>query len=108
MNVLPTIDPVCSRSRAAPGVATVISAQPRNIGGFVVGRVLPAAVRRRVGPFVFFDHMGPADLAPGDGLDVRPHPHIGFATVTYLFDGEIVHRDSLGSRQPIRPGTSTG
>jgi redox-sensitive bicupin YhaK (pirin superfamily) len=57
-----------------------------------------------VGPFIFFDHMGPAALAPGDGLDVRPHPHIGLATVTYLFDGEILHRDSVGSVQPIRPG----
>ena len=69
-----------------------------------MGRVLPAEARRHVGPFVFFDHMGPADFAAGHGLDVRPHPHIGLATVTYLFDGEIVHRDSLGSHQPIRPG----
>jgi redox-sensitive bicupin YhaK (pirin superfamily) len=69
-----------------------------------VGRVLPAAACRHVGPFVFFDHIGPTDLAPGHGLDVRPHPHIGLATVTYLFEGEIVHRDSLGSHQPIRPG----
>ncbi|MET0342752.1 MAG: pirin family protein, partial [Polyangiales bacterium] len=67
-------------------------------------RVLPAPLRRRVGPFTFFDHMGPAELAPGDGMNVRPHPHIALATVTYLFDGEIVHRDSVGSLQAIRPG----
>src|SRR4051812_49069932 len=72
--------------------------------GFQVRRALPSRVRRSVGPFVFFDHMGPAVLAPGKGLDVRPHPHIGLATVTYLFEGEILHRDSLGTVQPIRPG----
>src|SRR6516162_7582437 len=72
--------------------------------GFQVRRALPAAARRSVGPFVFFDHMGPVQLAPGRGLDVRPHPHIGLATVTYLFEGEILHRDSLGSVQAIRPG----
>src|SRR5947207_1609539 len=76
----------------------------RDLGdGFQVRRALPAAQRRAVGPFVFFDQMGPVALAPGKGLDVRPHPHIGLATVTYLFEGEIVHRDSLGSHQPIRP-----
>jgi redox-sensitive bicupin YhaK (pirin superfamily) len=89
---------------ATPQVAAVIDARSRDLGGFAVGRVLPSAVRRLVGPFIFFDHMGPANLAPGRGLDVRPHPHIGLATVTYLFEGEIVHRDSLGSHQPIRPG----
>jgi hypothetical protein len=72
--------------------------------GFQVRRALPAPARRSVGPFVFFDHMGPVTLAPGRGLDVRPHPHIGLATVTYLFEGEILHRDSLGSVQAIRPG----
>ncbi len=72
--------------------------------GFHVRRALPSPERRSVGPFVFFDHIGPVDLAPGRGLDVRPHPHIGLATVTYLFEGEIVHRDSLGSVQAIRPG----
>src|SRR3954452_16294831 len=73
-------------------------------GGFEVRRALPAARKRAVGPFVFFDQMGPVTLAQGRGLDVRPHPHIGLATVTYLFEGEILHRDSLGSEQPIRPG----
>jgi redox-sensitive bicupin YhaK (pirin superfamily) len=72
--------------------------------GFQVRRALPSRSLRSVGPFVFFDHMGPAILAPGKGLDVRPHPHIGLATVTYLFEGEIVHRDSLGNVQPIRAG----
>jgi len=72
--------------------------------GFQVRRALPSRMRRSVGPFVFFDHMGPAALAPGKGLDVRPHPHIGLATVTYLFEGEILHRDSLGNVQPIRAG----
>jgi redox-sensitive bicupin YhaK (pirin superfamily) len=73
-------------------------------GGLEVGRVLPFARRRMVGPFTFLDHMGPADFRSGEGIDVRPHPHIGLATVTYLFDGEIHHRDSLGVSQKIRPG----
>ena len=87
-----------------PSAAQLIEGRQRDLGGFVVRRILPAAVRRMVGPFVFFDHMGPADLAAGEGIDVRPHPHIGLATVTYLFEGEIIHRDSLGSVQAIRPG----
>ncbi len=73
-------------------------------GGFQVRRALPSIERRMVGPFVFFDQMGPEVLGAGRGLDVRPHPHIGLATVTYVFEGEILHRDSLGSVQPIRPG----
>lgn len=85
-------------------VAMVLRAQPRDLGGFTVRRVLPSLKRRRVGSFIFFDHMGPAELPPGQGMDVRPHPHIGLSTVTYLFDGEIFHRDSLGSAQAIRPG----
>jgi redox-sensitive bicupin YhaK (pirin superfamily) len=85
-------------------VAHVLKSHLRDIGGFAVRRVLPALPKQMVGPFIFFDHMGPAALAPGNGLDVRPHPHIGLATVTYLFDGEILHRDSVGSVQPIRPG----
>jgi redox-sensitive bicupin YhaK (pirin superfamily) len=84
----------------------VIDAQRRKIGDFEVGRVLPASARRRVGPFVFLDHMGPIELPAGlpRTADVRPHPHIGLATLTYLFDGEITHRDSLGYEQAIRPG----
>jgi len=84
----------------------VIDQRRRDLGGFEVGRVLPFAQRRMVGPFVFFDHMGPIDLPRGipRSVDVRPHPHIGLSTVTYLLEGEIMHRDSLGSEQPIRAG----
>jgi redox-sensitive bicupin YhaK (pirin superfamily) len=87
-------------------IEIVISQRRRDLGGFEVGRVLPFAERRMVGPFIFFDHMGPADFPPGlpRSVDVRPHPHIGLSTLTYLFDGEIMHRDSVGSEQPIRPG----
>src|SRR3954447_15169816 len=84
----------------------IIDQRRRDLGGFEVGRVLPAAARRMVGPFVFFDHMGPSDFPAGlpRSFDVRPHPHIGLSTITYLFDGEIMHRDSVGSQQPIRAG----
>jgi redox-sensitive bicupin YhaK (pirin superfamily) len=84
----------------------VIDQRRRSLGGFEVGRVLPSAARRMVGPFIFFDHMGPAEFAKGipRNVDVRPHPHIGLATVTYLFAGEIMHRDSVGSEQAILPG----
>lgn len=82
----------------------IIAGRERDIGGFTVRRILPYVSRRAVGPFVFFDHMGPAEFAPGQGMDVRPHPHINLATVTYLFEGVIAHRDSLGSNQLIEPG----
>jgi redox-sensitive bicupin YhaK (pirin superfamily) len=88
-------------------IELAISSRRKDLGGgFQVGRVLPYAARRMVGPFIFFDHMGPADFAPGipKSMDVRPHPHIGLSTVTYLFDGEIMHRDSVGSEQAIHPG----
>ncbi len=86
-------------------IETQVVPATRDLGeGFKVRRVLPSIRRRMVGPFVFLDEMGPVRLAAGAGLDVRPHPHIGLATVTYLFDGEILHQDSLGVRQPIRPG----
>lgn len=85
-------------------VELVIQPRTRDLGSFEVARVLPYARRRMVGPFIFFDRMGPSTFAPGAGIDVRPHPHIGLATVTYLFEGEIMHRDSLGYEQPIRPG----
>ena len=87
-------------------IEMVIEQRRRSLGGgFEVGRVLPFAKRRMVGPFIFFDHMGPLDLAPGldRSVDIRPHPHIGLATVTYLFAGEVMHRDSLGYEQAIRP-----
>jgi len=92
------------RTELPAGIDTVIVPRTRDIGGFDVRRVLPAIGRRMVGPFIFLDEMGPAQLPAGLGMDVRPHPHIGLATVTYLFDGTIVHRDSLGSVQPIVPG----
>jgi redox-sensitive bicupin YhaK (pirin superfamily) len=96
-------EPTCL-GHPSDAVELVIRARPRDLGGFSVRRVLPSRQRRLVGPFVFFDHMGPAEMPAGAGIDVRPHPHIGLATVTYLFDGEIFHRDSLGSAQAIRPG----
>jgi redox-sensitive bicupin YhaK (pirin superfamily) len=90
---------------ANPSIEVVIVPPTHDLGdGFHVRRALPSGQRRMVGPFVFFDQMGPTMLRAGTGLDVRPHPHIGLATVTYLFDGEIIHRDSLGTTQPIRPG----
>ena len=84
----------------------VVDQRRKNLGDFEVGRVLPAAGQRMVGPFAFLDHIGPVDLPAGlpRSADVRPHPHIGLSTVTYLFDGEIMHRDSVGSTQSIRPG----
>jgi hypothetical protein len=87
-------------------IELVIDARRRDLGGFEVGRVLPFHSHRMVGPFVFFDHMGPIDFAAGfpRSVDVRPHPHIGLSTVTYLFEGEITHRDSVGSEIPIHPG----
>jgi len=102
MSWLPTTEPV--RVTGERGlVALVIEGRRRDLGGFSVQRVLPARERQAVGPFVFFDHFGPMTLPAGVGMDVRPHPHINLATVTYLFEGEMVHRDSLGSRQVIRP-----
>lgn len=85
-------------------VDLVIRPKPKDLGEFTVRRVLPSPEHRKVGPFVFFDHMGPAEFPSGKGIAVRPHPHIGLATVTYLFEGEIIHRDSLGYEQPIRAG----
>jgi redox-sensitive bicupin YhaK (pirin superfamily) len=99
---VPANEPVCTDGGGA--IELVIEARPRDIGGFAVRRTLPSMRRRMIGPFIFFDHMGPADFSPGAGIDVRPHPHIELATVTYLFDGEIDHKDSLGSVQTIRPG----
>ncbi|MCC5996978.1 MAG: pirin family protein [Oceanicaulis sp.] len=85
-------------------IERIIPGRKKELGGFSVARVLPFAKRRRVGPFVFFDEMGPATFAPGHGIDVRPHPHIGLSTVTYLFEGEMDHADTLGVHQTIRPG----
>ncbi|MCK5859656.1 pirin family protein [Abyssibacter sp.] len=91
-------------TEATGHVTRLIHGRSRDLGGFGVRRVLPAREHRMIGPFIFLDEMGPAELAPGEGLNVRPHPHIGLATITYLLEGEILHRDSLGFSQPIRPG----
>jgi redox-sensitive bicupin YhaK (pirin superfamily) len=85
-------------------IVQLVHARQRDLGGFVVRRVLPAVGRQMVGPFIFFDHMGPTQFEPGHGIDVRPHPHIALATVTYLFSGSLEHRDSLGNVREIRPG----
>ncbi|HET9046233.1 MAG TPA: pirin family protein [Casimicrobiaceae bacterium] len=87
-----------------PVTLSLLRPHIRDLGGFAVRRVLPSSTHRTVGPFIFFDHFGPVDFPPGEGIDVRPHPHIGLATVTYLFAGAILHRDSLGSVQKIVPG----
>ncbi len=94
--------PTCT-SREGP-IALMIDAKPKDLGKFVVRRTLPAPERQRVGPFIFFDHIGPADFDPGSGVSVRAHPHIGIATITYLFAGQIMHRDSLGYAQVIEKG----
>lgn len=86
------------------GIATRIKPVTKSLGELQVRRSLPDKRRQRVGPFIFFDHMGPAKFLPGTGVNVRAHPHIGLATITYLFEGEILHRDSLGHMQPIRAG----
>ena len=91
-------------SPSSPVILDRIHGRVRDLGGFSVKRVLPIAHRKLIGPFVFLDEMGPAQFAPGGGIDVRPHPHIGLATVTYLFEGRIRHRDSLGFLQDIVPG----
>jgi redox-sensitive bicupin YhaK (pirin superfamily) len=104
MSFLPYLEPECTKDQK-PSIDLEIEARKRELGdGFTVRRLLPSAARRTVGPFIFVDHMGPVQLQPGHGLDVRPHPHINLATVTFLFEGEILHRDSLGSEQLIRPG----
>ncbi len=97
-------DPMPGDAAAADAIEMVIVPRARDLGGFEVRRALPSARKQMVGPFIFFDQMGPALMQPGQGIDVRPHPHIGLSTVTWLFDGSIYHRDSLGSSQPISPG----
>jgi len=104
MSWLPAKDPEPGDARPCDAIEQVIVPRARDLGGFEVRRALPAAGKQMVGPFIFFDQMGPAEFLIGTGIDVRPHPHIGLATVTYLFDGEIMHRDSLGTAVPIRPG----
>jgi redox-sensitive bicupin YhaK (pirin superfamily) len=104
MSWQPCPDPAPGDARAADAIETVIIPRARDLGGFEVRRALPSPKRQMVGPFIFFDQMGPSEFVLGAGIDVRPHPHINLATVTYLFDGEIMHRDSLGTEMPIRPG----
>src|ERR1700732_415276 len=104
MSFFPAKDPVLGDAFSCDAIEMAIVPRTVDLGGLTVRRALPSARRRMVGPFIFFDHFGPAEFRAGNGLDVRPHPHIGLATVTYLFDGEIVHRDSLGTAAPIKPG----
>ncbi|QCK86390.1 pirin family protein [Phreatobacter aquaticus] len=104
MSFSPTPDPTPGDALSCDAIEMVIVPRTHDLGGFTVRRALPFAKRRMVGPFVFFDQMGPAVFKGGQGIDVRPHPHIGLSTVTYLFDGEIQHRDSLGTYLPVRPG----
>ncbi len=100
----PTLEPQCPEAGRLDDIETLIVPRARDIGGFEVRRALPAPKRQMVGPFIFFDQMGPAEFLTGQGIDVRPHPHIGLGTVTYLYDGEFQHRDSLGTDQMIYPG----
>jgi redox-sensitive bicupin YhaK (pirin superfamily) len=104
MSFFPGEDPAAGDNYACEAIANVIAPRTVDLGDFAVRRALPSARTRMVGPFIFFDHFGPAEFRAGAGLDVRPHPHIGLSTVTYLFDGEIMHRDSLGTAMAIRPG----
>ncbi len=104
MSFFPGKDPASGDAYQCDAISQVIVPRTVDLGDFAVRRALPSARTRMVGPFIFFDHFGPAEFHAGNGLDVRPHPHIGLATVTYLFDGEIMHRDSLGTAMAIRPG----
>ena len=104
MSFFPGKDPAAGDTYQCDAIDQVIVPRTVDLGDFAVRRALPSARTRMVGPFIFFDHFGPAEFRAGNGLDVRPHPHIGLATVTYLFAGEIMHRDSLGTAVAIRPG----
>ena len=101
---VPANDPIPGDASTCDAIEHVIVPRVRDLGGFEVRRALPAVERQMVGPFIFLDQVGPAEFLLTGGIDVRPHPHIGLATVTYLFEGEIFHRDSLGTALPIRPG----
>lgn len=104
MSQLPAADPVPGDAKSCQQIEQVIVPRARDLGGFEVRRALPSIGRKMVGPFIFFDQMGTAEFLLENGIDVRPHPHIGLATVTYLFEGEVFHRDSLGTALAIRPG----
>lgn len=100
----PCLEPQCPTEGNPDAIETLIVPRARDLGGFEVRRALPTRSRQMVGPFIFFDQVGPAEFIDGGGIDVRPHPHIGIGTVTYLYEGEFQHRDSLGSNQMIYPG----
>lgn len=100
----PALDPGCPDDIGIDSIETLIIPRAHDLGGFEVRRALPAPKRQMVGPFIFFDQAGPAEFLTGEGIDVRPHPHIGLGTVTYLYQGDFHHRDSLGTDQVIRPG----
>ena len=104
MSFFPGKDPNPGNAAQCEAIQDIIVPRTVDLGDVTVRRALPSGRSRMVGPFIFFDHFGPAEFRAGHGIDVRPHPHIGLATVTYLFDGEIMHRDSLGTAVPIRPG----
>ncbi|MDR4308842.1 pirin family protein [Chelatococcus sambhunathii] len=104
MSWMPAEDPILGDKRSCDALELVIAPRARDLGGFEVRRALPHGRRQMVGPFIFFDHFGPVQFVAGHGMDVRPHPHIGLATVTYLLDGSIMHRDSEGNVQEITPG----
>jgi redox-sensitive bicupin YhaK (pirin superfamily) len=104
MSWMPSQDPVLGDKHSCDALELVIVPRARDLGGFEVRRALPHGKRQMVGPFIFFDHFGPVQFIAGQGMDVRPHPHIGLATVTYLFDGRVVHRDSEGNALEITPG----
>ena len=104
MSWQPGQDPIPGDRLSCSAIEHVIVPRAHDIGAFEVRRALPSAQKRMVGPFIFFDQMGPAEFLIGHGVDVRPHPHIGISTVTNLFEGEVWHRDSVGTSAPIRPG----
>ena len=103
-NEATTLEEECDFALGCGAVELIIQPRDKDLGGFSVRRVLPTMKRKTVGPWIFFDHMGPAVFPAGKGINVRPHPHVNLATVSYLFEGEILHRDSVGSLQTIRPG----
>ena len=105
MSWMPSADPVLGDKRSCDALELVVVPRVRDLGnGFAVRRAMPSEKRQMVGPFIFFDQMGPIQFLAGQGMDVRPHPHIGLATVTYLFDGRVMHRDSEGNVLEITPG----
>ena len=105
MSLMPTADPILGDKRSCDALELVVVPRVRDLGdGFTVRRAMPNEKRQLVGPFIFFDHMGPVQFLAGQGMDVRPHPHVGLATVTYLFDGRVMHRDSEGNALEITPG----